>query len=548
MAIHRRYRPSHKNNNGHALPLTAIGCTLAALLLGFVYAKGEDILTYFKGKTVIVASNKEANDNLTRLLGDLSGDKARLLELAEHSKARLGWIENDETRRQFRWFLMSRLVDKGQWEEAVRILPEVESLAPVEGLDRLAEAAKMHHDYELQLRLDRELQDKLVLMPEQTELLLRSIRRSAETCIRMNRADEAVKAIARLDIPAVIARLQDPKLAAEAAALQMLRADNCVVKEPVLQMVRNILEQAKWPLCPATSQLMLEEVTNTLRDNANLSQPALKEIEEKLLKCRDSMLEYPDREHRLPTCYTLLGELRFRLKDYEGCAQAISLATAFAEGYGEMKPEMRIKLCAMRFRANEARGAVNEAMQDCRYLLEHSNNPAEVLRCLSYLAEHSEGEEKIELLTRCWDMIQGNIALAKDDPDSLSRIAQELAAYYTGKEDYTNAIKWVTECNKMVVAANPDLSDGVALKSRYRLALLHRKAKNDGVAVRQLRDIVRDIEQLSEDDRAKLDNTDNAFYRNAVREMARTYLLMGDKDLARNWCKKARIDMPEKTR
>lgn len=547
MAIHRRYKPARKNAS-HALPLTAIGCTVAALLLGFIYVKGEDILTYFKGKTVIVASNKEANDNLTRLLADLSGDKARLLELAENSKVRLGWVENDETRRQFRWFLMSRLVDKGQWEEAVRILPEVESLAPVEGLDRLAAAACEHNDYELQLRLDRELQDKLVDMPDRTDLLLRSIRRSAETCIRMNRTDEAVKAIARLDIPAVLVRLRDPDLAREAAALQMMRADVCVVKEPVLQMVRNILEQARWPLCPATSRLMMEEVTNTLRDNANLSQPALKEIEEKLLKSRDSMLEYPDREHRLPTCYKLLGELRFRLKDYEGCAQAISLATAFAEGYGEMKPETRVELCALRFRANEARGAANEAMQDCRFLLDHSKDPAEVLRCLSYLAQHSEGEEKIELLTRCWDMIQGNTGLAKDDPDSLSRIAQELAEYYTAKDDFTNAIKWVTECNKMVVAANPDLTDGVALKSRFRLAMLHRKAKNDGIAVRQFRDIVRDIEQLAEDDRAKLDNIDNAFYRNAVREMARTYLLMGDKDLARNWCKKARIDMPEKTR
>lgn len=547
MATHRRYRPSRKNTS-HTLPLISVGTIIAALLLGFIYAKGEDILTYFKGKTIVEISNKEANDNLARLLGDLSGDKARLLELAENSKVRLGWIDKDETRRQFRWFLMSRLVDKGQWEEAVRILPEVESLAPVEGLDRLAEAARDHKDYELQLRLDHQLHDKLATMPEQTELLLRSIRRCAETCLLMNRSDEAVKAIARLDNPAVIARLQDPTLAAEAAALQMMRADACVVKEPVLQQVRNILEQARWPLCPATSQLMLEEVTNTLRDNANLSQPALKEIEEKLLKCRDSMLEFPDREHRLPTCYTLLGELRFRMKDYEGCAQAISLATAFAEGYGEMKPEMRLKLCSLRFRANEARDAVNEAMHDCRYLLDHSKDPAVVLHCLSYLASHSEGEEKIALLTRCWDMIQGNTALAKDDPDSLSRIAQELAEYYTGKEDFSNAIKWVTECNKMVVAANPDLSDGVALKSRYRLALLHRKAKNDGIAVRQLRDIVRDIEQLSEDDRAKLDNSDNAFYRNAVREMARTYLLMGDKDLARNWCKKARIDMPEKTR
>lgn len=547
MPVHRRYRPGRRSS-GHALPLTAIGFTAAALLLWGLFAKGGEVLTYFKGQTIIVPSNKEANDNLSRLLGDLSGDKSRLLELAESAKTRLGWIENDDTRRQFRWFLMSRLVDKDQWEEAVRILPEVESLAPTEGLDRLADAARRHQDYDLQLRLDRELQDKLVNNPEQTALLLRSIRRSAETCIAMHRPDEAVKVIARLDIPAVLARLKDPALASEAAALQMMRADVCEVKEPVLQMVRNILEQAGWPLCPATSQLMLQEVSNTLRDNNKLSQVNLKEIEEKLLHCRDSMLEYPDKEHRLPTCYMLLGDLRYRLKDYEGCSQALSLAAAFADGYGEMTPELQVQLCRTRARANEAREAVPEAMRDCRYLLEHDKDVKEQLRCLTYLSQHAEGDEKIALLTRCWDMIHKNPTLLKENPDFLSQIAKELAAYYTEKADYTNGIKWVTECKNMIVASNPDLTDGVALNSRYQLALLNRKAKNDGTACRQLREIVRDIEQLSEEERAKLDSTDGKIYRNAVREVARTYLLMGDKDLAKNWAKKIHEGLPEKVR
>lgn len=547
MATYRRYRPARKSS-GHALPLTAIGLTAAALLLWGAYSKGHDILTFFKGQTIIVPSNKEANDNLEKLLADLSGDKAGLLELAESSKLRLGWIENENTRRQFRWFLMSRLVDKGQWEEAVRILPEVESLAPVEGLDRLAEAARQHGDYELQLRLDRELQDKLMLAPEQTPLLLRSVRRSAETCIAMQRSDEAVKAIARLDAPAVLARLKEPALAAEAAELQMLRADVCEVKEPVLQLVRNILEQAKWPLCPATSRLMLEEVTTTLRDNKNLSPIALREIEEKLLHCRDSMLENPDREHRLPTCYTLLGELRYRLQNYEGCSQALSLAAAFAEGYGEMTKEMQIRLRRLRSRANEARGALPEAVQDCRYLLEHDSDPAEQLRCLSLMAQHAEGEEKIELLNRCWDALKQTPALAGKDPEFMARIANELAAYYTEKEDYPNGIKWVGECTNMLIAANPDLTNGVALAARYRLAMLNRKAKNDATACRLFREIVRDIEQLSEEDRAKLDGVDAKLHRNAVREVSRSYLLMGDKDLAKLWIRKIRESLPDKVR
>ena len=159
--MNRRYRPPRKKSN-HTLPLAAAGLTVGALLLWGLFAKGQDIIQFFKGQTIVVPSNAEANANLSRLLADLAGDKARLLELAENSRARLGWIENADTQRQFRWFLMSRLVDKGQWQEAVRILPEVESLAPVEGLDRLAMAAAEHGDFELQLRLDRELQEKLV--------------------------------------------------------------------------------------------------------------------------------------------------------------------------------------------------------------------------------------------------------------------------------------------------------------------------------------------------------------------------------------------------
>lgn len=546
--MQRRYRPNRKTTS-HAIPLTAIGLTAAALLLWGIYAKGDDIIHFFKGETIVVADNTEANDNLARLLGDLSGDKSKLLQLAENSKARLGWISNEATKRQFRWFLMSRLVDKDQWEEAVRILPEVESLAPVEGLDRLAVAALQHGDHQLQLRLDRQLQAKVINMPEQTALLLRSIRRTVETCLKMHKTDDAVQAISQLDRAPVLARLTDPALAAEAASLQMMRADVSAVKEPVLQMVRNILEQARWPLCPATSRLILEEVSNTLRDHPNLSQQALKEVESKLLRCRDSMLENPDKEHRLPQCYSMLGELRYRLANYEGCAQALSLAAAFAEGYGEMTPELQVKLSRIRSRANEARGAVGEALEDCRYLLEHDSDPAEQLRCLTYLATHAEGEEKMTLLMRCWDRIKENPKLVgKDSPIDLPVIAKEMAAYHIAKEEYKTAIKWVQETLAMVEASHPNLTDGKTLRARMNLALVRRKAKEDLAAVRMLRDIVRAIENMAEADRAKLDAADAKLYREAVREFARTYLVAGDKKMALSVIKKIKEPLPLKER
>ncbi len=546
--MYRRYKPRRKTSN-HAIPLTAIGLTATALLLWGIYAKGSDIYHFFEGETIIVPDNSEANANLDKLMQDLAGDKPRLLELAATEKTRLGWVKDVNTRRQFRYFLVCRLIDMGQWDEAVRILPEVETLAPLEGLDRFAAAALEHEDYELQLRLDRELQDKAVQSAEHTALLLSSIRRTAETCIRMNRKDQASSVIrSRLGMPAVFARLSTPELAAEAASLLMLCADNSEVKEPVLQMVRNTLEQAKWPLCPATSRLMLEEVSNTLRDNQNLSQPTLREIEAKLLHCRDAMLEYPDREHRLPKCYMMLGELRYRLGNYEGCAQALTLAAAFAEGYGEMTPELQLNLSRVRSRANEARGAVEEAKADYRYLLERETDPKELFRCLTFLATHSEGEEKIQLLIRCWDMLSRDEKLALTDVMDRAGIAHELAKYYTGRQEYESAVRWVGECLSMVEAAHSDLTDGKVLRARLEHALILRKAKRDSAAVLQLRDVVRAMEQMEDEQRAKLDAADAKLYKDAVREFSRTYLIMGNKTLAKEVIKKIRESLPEKVR
>lgn len=546
--MYRRYKPRRKNGSA-VLPLAAIGLTAAALLIWGLFAKGEDIIRFFKGETIVVHDNTEANDNLERLLADLAGDKPRLLELAEDSKTRLGWIKNAETRRLFRWFLMNRLIDKGQWDEAVRILPEVESLAPVEGLDRLAAAALAHEDYELQLRLDRRLQENAINMPGATHLLLRSIRRSATTYIRMQRNDEAVKAISRLEMASVLARLSDPVLAAEAADLQLLRAEVSGVREHALQIVRNILEHAKWPACPATAKLMLEEVSNTLRDNPNLSNHALKEVEAKLLRCRDSMLEFPDKEHKLPQCYTMLGELRFRMGNYEGCAQALTLAGAFAEGYGEMTPELQLRHCRLRSRANEARGAVADAVSDCRYLLEHEKDPTEIFRCLNFLASHAEGAERTELLTRCWDMMISTPALVKSSPVSQADVAAQLAAYYSEQKDYPNVIKWLAERVKLVEQSNPDITDGKALRARMELALAERKTgRNDWGAVIRLRDVVRAIEGMGEEERSRLNEADSGLYRTAVREFSRTYLFTGDKDLAKQVIRKIRESLPDKVR
>ena len=118
--MNRRYRAGRKSGN-YSLLIATVAVIITALLIWVIWAKGESIIRFFEGETIYYPDNSEANANLDRLLADLSGDKAQLLALAENSQARLGWIKDDETRRRVRWILMTRLLDKGLWDEAVQI-------------------------------------------------------------------------------------------------------------------------------------------------------------------------------------------------------------------------------------------------------------------------------------------------------------------------------------------------------------------------------------------------------------------------------------------
>ncbi len=545
--MNRRYRAGRKSGN-YSLLIATVAVIITALLIWVIWAKGESIIRFFEGETIYYPDNSEANANLDRLLADLSGDKAQLLALAENSQARLGWIKDDETRRRVRWILMTRLLDKGLWDEAVQILPAVEDLANPQDLERLAEAALKHENYELQLHLDAKLQDLAFTQHSDTELLLSSIRRTAETCLKMHKVDDAVKAISRLDAPVVLARFSTPELAAEAADLQMLRADVSTVKEHALQLVRNILEQAQWPPCLATSRLMLEEVSTALAENPALTHATLKEIEGKLLHCRDALLEHSDKEHKLPQCYLTLGELRLRMGDYDGCAQALTLANAFAEGYGQTDMSWQLKTARLRAKANMSRGAKADAMEDCRFLVEHESDPASLMTALTFLSTNTEGKEREKALSRLWSVMQSQSRTTKADKEERARIAREITKLHADSGAKDQAVKWGAEAMRAAQEAYPDLSTGKALRASMELALLQRKRGDDTAAKRRLRDIVKTIEGMDEGTRQKLDNADKSLYTTAVREYSRTCLLDGDRDSAKIIIRKIKEDLPDKKR
>ena len=544
--MYRRFHSPRKGNT--VLPKLAIGLIGFSFLLWLLFSKGGAAADFFRGERVVVASSDEANATLTRLLGDLYGDKARLLDLAANARTRLGWISNRTTQQQLHVLLVSRLLDNELWNEAAALIPETLPYASVENLDRMAAAAAAHKDVDLEQKADRRLQELLLKSTGDTGLLLRSIRRAAQGCIDAGRNDEAVRIISILDGPAVMARLNTPELAVEAASLQMLRADVCEVKDPVLQQVRNILEKAKWPACEASAHLMLDEVANTLRDNPRLNAAGLKELEEKLLQCRKLMMEFPDRGHRMPDCYRMLGDLRIRLGDYEGCAQALSMAAAFMESYGEMTPKLELELRRVRTKANLARGAEEDSLQDHKWLLEHETEPAETFKAIAYLIDHTEGAERAKLLERCWTFMDANPRIAQANAGARSKVAEALVEHYSTKQDYPNAIKWLRINRDLIEAANPNLTSGKTFQAKYDLALMLRKAKQDGSASAALYQICEAIEKMSDADRQKLDAAAPKLYRDAVREYARTRYIMGDNARAKAWVKKIKEGLPDRER
>ena len=140
----------------------------------------------------------------------------------------------------------------------------------------------------------------------------------------------------------------------------------------------------------------------------------------------------------------------------------------------------------------------------------------------------------------------------KDSKWSFADIAKEIADYYVAAENYSEAIEWVKESVAIEETAHPDLTDGKALRARMNLALIERKTeKNDNQAVERLKLVVRAIEQMDEESRTKLDEADSKLYPDAVREFARTYVVMGGKyneKVARQVIKKIKEPLPTKLR
>ena len=510
---------------------------------------GAKIKEIFEGKPAVIQySNKVANDRLEVLLADLSGSKTQLIELFENSRTRMSWIENPTTRRQMRWILMERLIDCDEWTLAMSILPEVEQLASIEQLDRLAIAALRHKDIELQHKLDQRLQKLALNEPTKINYLLSSVQRESESARILNNPDQTMSALAILENPLVQSRLTDPRDAAQAAALLMKRADKSEVKAPILQKVRNILQAANWPSCPATAELIIEEATSTLTENPVLNDATLREVENKLLKSRDAMFTGAEKPELLMQCYILLGEARFRLNDYPGASEALSMAEALAEGSGALNEELKIKLTRMRAKADATRGAIDEAMIAYRYLCTLNDNDEELLTSLLFMAEYTHGDDQMDFLKRAWEVMEKSKKIPNSMLTNKEKISLILADIYTEKEEWQEACNWLKLYLDIKTAELPEASSPDMLKLRLRLALANRKAKNDRTALKLFKDMVAVFEGMNEETLDAFKKENSSLYKSILREQSRTYLLLGESYTAKQISKKIGEGLPDKVR
>ena len=70
----------------------------------------------------------------------------------------------------------------------------------------------------------------------------------------------------------------------------------------------------------------------------------------------------------------------------------------------------------------------------------------------------------------------------------------------------------------------------------------------DTTAIRKLRDLKREVDQMSEEDRARLNEAAPKLYKDIVREFARSCLLVGDKTTAKALARSIKESVPEKKR
>ncbi len=555
--INRRYKP-RKRTHKTIVPVVIV----AALICGaaFLIYQKANIQKMFEPVTITIISNQEANAKLASLMRDLGGDRATLLKLAQNYKIRLAEITTDPqsnqtydraTVQRFEWTLMNRLIDAGEWKEAKKILPNVEDVIRIPQLENLAIEASDRGDDELQIRLEEKIQKSMRNSNEPIGYLIRSLRRHTDTLLALKKDKKAIEILSCLSEPGIQKKCsENAEIASEAANLLLLSDKLSDVSNAAgLQLAETILKNAKCHQSSAIPKILMEKSRKRLQDNKGMDRNALLDIEADLDRCRESLLAYPDDEQSLPECTLILGEVRFKLNNYDGCVSALSQAAAFAEAFNKMTPELKLRITRLRARANSARGAQDEAIADLKYLAANETDPNEKFKAFYYLSNNTVGEERIQKLLECWTMLPDGDTPTAEQQTCKADMACELGNYYFDNEKYADAITWFRRADAPLQAIAKD-TDGRRLSNLLKIGNAQLKNRKVYEARKVYKNLVETIKAMSEEDQETLAKTkqskdvESTLFKKAVREYANTYHLDRDRDTARSILKQIDERLP----
>lgn len=459
--MYRRYRPKNKKSN-QTLPIVAVSLTLTGLLVWGYFSKWDDIVRYVKGETKYLADNSEANARLDKLIKSLYTDESALIALVDKTtdyNECMGWIKDDESRQLVRWALICRLVDVGDWERVKRLVlvvdennpngakvisPNLIKTAPIDSLDRISSlASRKEGDKLFRKELDKSILNRM-LHEDSTAATapyrLNALRRYLATCKDLAVTDGSVSApelknesheIVRpqLNVSGFISDLKTCKIQAEAASFVMEWLDfyGGAKDDVISKIIKPLLTSGTrggavtYVESPALGRLRLMEATEAFKTSSG-DEKALRDYYNALIEVRSMLLMAPDRDNKLAECYYCLGDVCFRLGEYEPQKYRESVDNLTLsehclkiDGVSDNTPSAdMLKLRELRARANHKMGAKYSASSasDDHYIFRHRADALDAAdeEKLAFLADNGTDAERKAFLDRCRTYFKSNEA------------------------------------------------------------------------------------------------------------------------------------------
>lgn len=531
MSISKSYSRRPKNNNKVFLYIAVL-----AVIGGSIYALKKSwpsITGMFEPKIIREQSDTEANERLDRLMKDLGGDRAAILNLAKTRQERMDWVRTSETRLMVEWMLTYRLIELGEWDIAKQIFPALIPNLSVSYLDILAKECMLRREIDLLAKIERNIQEKSQSSNANVSLLLNSLERSYTIHEEINDRVAVIKLLSALEVPQMQARFIKLEDAIRAANL-LMKKDELIGPNASAgaEQAAIILAKAKWPESLATSVVLLDQARKILNQDPAPSSASISEAIAQLSRCRVGLGKYAEGNYYLPECLALLGQAQILNQQYVESIKSLNQAEQLAETFSKSSPSATLQIVRSRAKANLALKNIKEAVRDLQVLTEIEAVPLARFQAMQMMASISQGDEALEAWKKCWEMLEAQPQIANSQKGLLAGIPDKLGDAYLERQDYPSAVAWY---EKALPGMKQDyiLSDGVLLTCEYKLAKALVEQKKYQAASKVYAEMITQMDTLSEEEMTGLNKAQPNIKKLVHRQLAICYIKLGRKDEAK---------------